>query len=267
MLALVALGALTGLVLALTGAGGGVLAVPLLVFFLGLSVQQAAPLALLAVGVAAGTGALLGWREGLLRYRAAALMGGLGLLVAPLGVALSARLPQAPLLWGFAGVMLLTARRMAMREPQRSGAERADNRPCHLDPVEHRLRWTAPCFRVLAATGVAVGLVGGVLGVGGGFVIVPALGRATDLDARSIATTSLGVVALVAVGGLLGAGQQGRLDWALALPFAGAATLAMLLARRIAGQLPSRTLRRAFALVCVLVAALLVLRALGWAAH
>lgn len=260
MEALALVGAVVGAVLVLTGAGGGVLAVPLLVFATGLTVQQAAPLALLAVGVSATTGAWLGWREGVLRYRAAALVGGLGLLSAPLGVWLAQRLPQAPLLLGFAGVMLLTARRMARREPVRDGSARADNRPCRLDPAEGRLRWTAPCFRVLAATGVAVGLVGGLLGVGGGFVTVPALSRAIDLDARSITTTSLGAVALSAVGGLAGALQFGQLDAAQALVFSGAAIVALLLGRRVAGQLPSRTLRRLFAAVCVLVAVLLLWR-------
>lgn len=255
-------GAVVGAVLALTGAGGGVLAVPLLVFATGLSVQQAAPLALLAVGVAAGTGAWLGWREGVLRYRAAALVGGLGLLTAPLGVWLAQRLPPEPLLLGFAGVMLLTARRMARRDPVRDSSEGLDGRPCRLNPDEGRLHWTAPCAWVLATTGVAVGLVGGLLGVGGGFVIVPALTRATDLDTRSITTTSLGAVALSAVGGLAGALQFGQLDGLQAGVFSGSAIVALLLGRRVAGQLPSRTLRRLFAAVCVVVALLLLARVL-----
>ncbi|MGK9867820.1 sulfite exporter TauE/SafE family protein, partial [Salmonella enterica subsp. enterica] len=58
------LGAIIGAVLALTGAGGGILAVPLLVFGLGLSMVEAAPIGLLAVGLAAGVGAVLGLRKG-----------------------------------------------------------------------------------------------------------------------------------------------------------------------------------------------------------
>ena len=95
------LGGLVGLVLGLSGAGGGVIAVPLLVFGLNLPMQAAAPVGLIAVGLAAGIGAALGLREGIVRYRAAALIGLFGMLVAPLGVWLAQRLPNAPLLLGF----------------------------------------------------------------------------------------------------------------------------------------------------------------------
>ncbi|HGM8047834.1 TPA: TSUP family transporter, partial [Pseudomonas aeruginosa] len=65
------LGLLVGIVLALTGAGGGILTVPLLVFVMGLGLPQAAPIGLLAVGLAAWVGAVIGLREGIVRYKAA----------------------------------------------------------------------------------------------------------------------------------------------------------------------------------------------------
>src|SRR5665647_2163340 len=71
----IALGAIIGAMLALTGAGGGVLAIPLLVFGLHLPVQQAAPVGLVAVGLAAAFGAALGLRQRIVRYRAAGLIG------------------------------------------------------------------------------------------------------------------------------------------------------------------------------------------------
>ena len=91
-------GAITGFILALTGAGGGVLAIPLLVFVLHLPVQQAAPVGLLAVGVSAFLGAALGLRQGIVRYRAALVIGCAGMLIAPLGVFMAQRLPNRPLL-------------------------------------------------------------------------------------------------------------------------------------------------------------------------
>src|SRR5665647_1308869 len=112
----VGLGAVIGLVLALTGAGGGVLAIPLLVFGLHLPVQQAAPVGLVAVGLAAVLGAGLGLRQGIVRYRAAALIGLTGMLMAPLGVFLAQRLPNRPLLAAFALVLIYTAWRM-LRQP------------------------------------------------------------------------------------------------------------------------------------------------------
>ena len=100
-----AMGAAVGVVLALTGAGGGILAVPLLIFGLHLQMAEAAPVGLLAVGVAAAVGALLGLREGIVRYRAALMIGLTGMLIAPLGVQLSHRLPNGPVMALFAAVL------------------------------------------------------------------------------------------------------------------------------------------------------------------
>lgn len=80
------LGLVVGVILALTGAAGGILAVPLLVFGLQMSVAQAGPIGLLAVGTAAVLGAILGLREGIVRYRAALPIAGTGMLLSPLGL-------------------------------------------------------------------------------------------------------------------------------------------------------------------------------------
>lgn len=260
-----ALGAAIGLLMALTGAGGGVLGVPLLVFGLGLSVQQAAPVSLLAVCVSATLGALLGLREGIVRYRAAALMGCVALCLAPLGVWLAQRLPERPLLLAFAAVLTWTAWRMARTDasdlsPHAGSAPRA---PCAVDPQAGRLRWTARCAWVLAGTGATSGLMTGLLGVGGGFVIVPALARYSDLDVRSIAATSLAVMALATASGIAAASGHGSLDLRLAATFGGAALVALLIGRRLARRLPETTLRRVFAGVSAVVAGLMLVRALG----
>lgn len=259
------LGSIVGGIMALTGAGGGVLAVPLLVFGLHLGVKEAAPVALLAVGAAAWLGAGLGLREGIVRYRAAALIGSVAMVVAPLGVALAHRLPPGPLLLGFAAVLAWTAWRMSglrLRPEHPQAAPRIQ--PCRVNPGEGRLRWTAPCAWVLAGTGLVSGLLTGLLGVGGGFVIVPSLTRYTDLDARSIAATSLAVIALASLSGLLAAGGQGGLNLGLALSFGGAAVAALLLGRHWGRALPPLLLQRGFAAVCLAVAALMLARGLGW---
>lgn len=259
------LGGIVGAIMALTGAGGGVLAVPLLVFGLHLGVKEAAPVALLAVGAAAWLGAVLGLREGIVRYRAAALIGSVAMAVAPLGVALAHRLPPAPLLLGFAAVLAWTAWRMSglrLRPEHPQAPPRIQ--PCRVNPGEGRLRWTAPCAWVLGGTGLFSGLLTGLLGVGGGFVIVPSLTRYTDLDARSIAATSLAVIALASVSGLLAAGGQGGLNLGLALSFGGAAVAALLLGRHWGRALPPALLQRGFAAVCLAVAGLMLARGLGW---
>jgi uncharacterized protein len=263
-----ALGAVVGLLLALTGAGGGILAVPLLVFALHLGVAEAAPIGLLAVGLAAAMSATLGLRDGVVRYRAALLMGGLALALAPLGVAAAQRIPNAPLTLAFAAVLALSAWRMWQRARlaiARRGPARAIL-PCVLDARDGRLVWTRPCAQALALTGVAAGLLSGLLGVGGGFVIVPALTRFTELGARSVVATSLAVIALASIGGVGAAAWHGAIAWDIALPFAAGSVAASLLARLIAARVAGPRLQQAFAVVSAGVAVLLLVRAMAWLA-
>ena len=262
----VALGAIVGLILALTGAGGGILAVPLLVFGLHLSIMQAAPVGLIAVGAASALGALLGIREGLVRYRAAALIGGIGMAIAPVGVLLARIVPNAPLMIAFAGLLFYVAARMWL-QARRGGSAAASLRPdmpCVLNPVEGRLAWTMPCARALASTGAASGMLTGLLGVGGGFVIVPALSRFTNLTTRSILATSLAVIALVSIGGVTAAAAQGTIRWDLAIPFGIGAVASLLVGRRIAAKVAGPRLQQAFAIISALVSLLLLARGMGW---
>lgn len=258
----IALGAVIGLVLALTGAGGGVLAIPLLVFGLHLPLQQAAPVGLVAVGLASALGAAMGLRQGIVRYRAAAVIGAAGMLMAPVGVFMAQHLPNRPLLAAFALVLIYTAwrmlRRPALVEP---GAQAV---PCRVSAADQRLTWTRPCARALAGTGLISGILSGLLGVGGGFVIVPALTRYTDLNVRSIQVTSLAVIALVSVSGVSAAAMQGSLPWHVALPFAGGAVVALLVGQQVAGRLDAKRLQQAFAWFTLAVAFLMLARALGW---
>lgn len=268
------LGAIVGVILALTGAGGGSLAVPLLVFGLHLPMQQAAPVALVAVGLASGLGAALGLRDGLVRYRAAALIGLTGMALAPLGVWLAQHLPTAPLMLMFSGVMGQSAWRMwrALRSdaaPTPAGEEPQlpqERRPCRINPDEGRLTWTRPCARALAGIGMLSGLLSGLLGVGGGFVIVPALTRHTDISPRSIAATSLAVIALVSMGGITAAAGHGTFPWRVAVPFGLGAASALLLGRQVAHRLAGRRLQQIFALLCAGVTLAMVTQALlSWA--
>jgi uncharacterized membrane protein YfcA len=259
-----ALGALVGAVLVLTGAGGGAIAVPLLLFGAGLSMQQASPVALVAVGLVAAIGAAIGLRDGLVRYRAAALIGGAGMAGAPVGVMFARHLPQAPLMLAFAAFMLMTAWRMA--RPQAAGTAATPAQVCLRPDGAKRLQWTRACAAALGRTGAVAGVLSGLLGVGGGFVIVPALERRSNLDLRSIQATSLAVIALVAVSGIVAAVWQGQVQADVAMPFAGGAVAGLLAGRALSGRLKPQHLRRGFAALTLCVAALLIWRATGaWA--
>lgn len=258
------LGTLVGLVLALTGAGGAILAVPLLLFGLHLKLAEAAPISLLSVALAAGTGAFLAWRARTLRYRAAGLMAVAGVAAAPIGQAWAQVVPERPLTLVFAAVLAIAAARtllQAARELRGEEATRSRRAPCHLGEASGRLRWTAPCALGLALAGAGTGLLSGLLGVGGGFVLVPALLVLTDLPMKAVIATSMGVIALVSAGAALHAAWQGQLAWPIALPFAFGALAGLLAGRRWAEHLRGPRLQQGFGVLSLLVAAGLVLRA------
>ena len=261
-----ALGAVVGLIIALSGAGGGILAVPLLVFGLHLGVAQAAPVSLIAVGTASALGAVLGLRERIVRYRAAMLIGSVGMLTAPLGLRLAHWIPNAPLTLAFAVVLAYVAVRMFTQSRRNSTIARAGRaavRRCRLSAIDGRLVWTRPCALAMASTGAVSGLLSGLLGVGGGFVIVPSLTRFTDLPARSIVATSMAVIALVSVSGVSAAAAQGSIDWHIALPFATGAVAALLAGRQVAARVAGSVLQRAFAITSAVVAVLMLTRGLA----
>ena len=259
------LGLLVGAVMGLTGAGGGILAVPALVFGLGWTLTQAAPVALLAAAVAGLVGALEGLKRGILRYRAAILMAGVGVCVTPVGVRLAQALPQQALLYTFAALLTWVAVRTlnASRGGTTAGAA-PPTVPCRLDPRTGRLKWTPTSAAILGLIGAASGLLAGLLGVGGGFVIVPALRRASDLSMHSIVTTSLAVIALVASGAVAASLAQGAsLPAGVAWPFVGGAVAGMLIGRIAVHRLPAPRVQQIFAAVTLLAAAGLAAKASG----
>ncbi|CAG9171032.1 hypothetical protein LMG23992_01915 [Cupriavidus laharis] len=253
-----ALGAVVGLILALTGAGGAILAVPLLLFVLHLNVAEAAPVALLAVGLSAAVGAMLGLRAGVVRYRAALLMAVSGTLVSPVGLWFAHRLPNGPLTLLFAAVLAFVAWRMFRQAAGGRALQAAEAvqfaQPCQLDNQTGRFVWTALCTRALALSGAGAGFLSGLLGVGGGFVIVPALKKVTNAPLHTIVATSLSVITLVSASGVITTAIAGRMDWQVGVPFAAGAMLAMLGGRLLASRLSGARLQQGFAVVAGLIA-------------
>ncbi len=238
MLTSLILGAIVGAVLGLTGAGGGILAVPALVVGMGWPMQQATPVALVAVAGSAAIGALEAFRQRLVRYRAALLMAVAGVPLTSLGVLLAHALPQRVLLALFATVMLVVAGRLLSQALRPGRPDRADSRLCvgRMSPDTGRLMWSWTTGLTLAATGAVTGLMTGLLGVGGGFVIVPILRKVTNVSMHGIVATSLMVIALVGSGGVLATVLHGTpLPLELTLWFS-ATTAAGMVAGRLASH-------------------------------
>lgn len=258
----VALGLFVGCILALTGAGGSILAVPLLAFSLHLSMAEAAPIGLLAVMVAAITGAVQGLSIGIVRYKAALLIAAMGIACAPVGVWLAHRAPNQVLTLVFAAVLTYVAWRMWQQSAQISALDEAKLAPaCAVNPATSKLFWTAPCTHRLIATGSLAGFLSGLLGVGGGFVIVPTLRQVSNLEMKSIVATSLAVVALVSATGVIAYLSHGGMQWKIALPFTLATVVGMLAGRLLEGKLSNQATQRGFAVLAFSIAMMMLMKA------
>jgi hypothetical protein len=269
----IALGIGVGLILGLTGAGGSIVAVPLLMAGLGWTLPQASPVALLAVCSAALVGTVEAWRKGLVRYRAATLMSATGALTTPLGIYAAQALPIRTLTLIFAAVLIYIAARMfrqAARAPLEAGVVRSDlsgdagEAVCRLHPETGRIRWTSPCAAVLALMGVMAGFVSGLLGVGGGFIIVPALRKATELTMHGAVATSLMIITLVSGGAVVSGLLQHRpMPIEVALPFVAGSVLGMVLGRWLAPHLSGAKLQKSFAIFLVVASGGMALHAIS----
>jgi len=260
-----ALGIFVGILMGLTGAGGGILSVPLLVFALHLSVAEAAPIALSAIALAAGIGALLGLKNKILRYKAAGFMAIFGLLLSPLGLWLAQRLPNNPLLILFSCTLFYVSTRLYMQARiEILGIKTVSRKPppCLVNPVHGKLEWNMPCARALLLSGGFAGFLSGLLGVGGGFVIVPALKRYTDLPVQSIVATSLGVLAIISGGSTLISIAAGNFDYLIAAPFSFGALGGLLVGRAFGKKLSGPRLQQIFAVLTFAVAISLMLKGL-----
>ncbi|BDM66629.1 hypothetical protein HEK616_01160 [Streptomyces nigrescens] len=255
-------GLLIGLLLGALGGGGSVLAVPVLVYVLGQSPHEATAGALVVVTVGAVTGLLCHARAGRVRWAAGVTFGALGTAGSYLGSRWSAAVPPAVLMAAFAGLMLVVAallllrgrsERRAARSPRPSRSARLRTpRPDHPD----RAHPPHPALRSgrVAVTASAVGLLTGFFGVGGGFVVVPALTLVLGLEMPVAIGTSLLVILLNSLTALATRAGTGHLDWPLLAGFAACAALGSHLGNRLTTRLPAQVLTTAFATLVTLLA-------------
>ncbi len=175
-----------GLSLGLLGGGGSILTVPALVYVVGQSPQAAVTASLLIVGANSMMGAFMHRSQGTLNWKVAVVFGGVGMGAAYLAAGWSKALPPNALMIAFALLMLVVGFFMILKPTPQDDEERSHSWP------------------VTIASGAGVGLLTGFLGVGGGFLIVPALVMLVGLPMRQAVGTSLVVIAMNSMAGFLG---------------------------------------------------------------
>jgi uncharacterized membrane protein YfcA len=226
----VPLAVLVGVALGLLGGGGSILTVPLLVYVGGLDAKQAIATSLFVVAVTSLAGLFGHARAGRVRWRTGLLFGTAGMAGAYAGGLLGAHLPGELLLGAFAIMMIATA--VAMLRGRR-------------DPDPERAHAELPLPRVLL-DGAVVGLVTGLVGAGGGFLVVPALALLGGLPMSVAVGTSLVVIAMKSFAGFAGYLTTVPIDWGLTLAVTAAAVAGALVGARLVARVPQDALRRIF---------------------
>jgi uncharacterized membrane protein YfcA len=258
-------GCLVGLSMGLTGGGGAILAVPLLVYWLGEDPQVAVVISLATVAGTAIIGTAERARLKQVEFPTGLLFAAAGMLTAPLGSWLGEHLPPQLLLVSFAVLMLLIAARMWWRAdqaipPPAEACGPEDGPSCSRDP-EGKLRLTSRCAMLLATIGLTVGLLSGLFGVGGGFLIVPALVTFASMGLSRAVGTSLLVMSLVGLAGVAGHLLQGReVPWEVTLLFVAGSVPGLFIGSALTRQLPRALLSKIFAAMILAVAVFVIAR-------
>ena len=243
-------GALIGLTLGMIGGGGSILTVPILVYAIGQPVQQATTTALAIVGMGALVGMVGHARAHRVNLRTGLAFGLAGIGGAFVGSWFNARVPGRILLIAFAGIMLVAAVAMLRRRMPASGNAAAID--------GNGIAWG----KVLAS-GTAVGLMTGFFGVGGGFVIVPALVLVLGLPMRTAVGTSLLIIAMNALWGLLAHLRYGGMDLAVVALFVIGGVGGAWAGVHLAGRVSQRRLTQGFAALITFVACYMLMRSVA----
>lgn len=226
----IALAVLVGVSLGLLGGGGSILTVPLLAYVAGLDAQHAIATSLLVVSVTSAVGAISHARAGRVQWRTGLVFGVAGMAGAYVGGLLARFIPGTVLLVGFAVIMIATAVAM-LRGRKDIGVIEAPGSP--------------PLFKIVVE-GIAVGLVTGLVGAGGGFLVVPALALLGGLPMPVAVGTALIVIAMNSFAGFAGHISSVHIDWRLAAAVTAAALVGGFLGARLIGVVNAAALRKTF---------------------
>ncbi|MBC3193426.1 sulfite exporter TauE/SafE family protein [Pseudonocardia sp. C8] len=256
-----ALGLVVGLVIGTLGGGGGVLAVPALVYALGQDGRTATTGSIVVVGIISVVGVLARLRERTIDWRTGIAFGASGVPTAWAGTLLNRNVSQSVLLLSFSVLTVAVAVLMLFRsrsatgpgpEPGPPGPGGAGGSGTVTDAPPRRRTAVVRALRVGSA-GAVVGFLAGFLGVGGGFLVVPALVVVLGMPMPAAIGTSLLVLTLNAVSSLAARAGDLEVDWRVLGPFVAVAVLGAMAGKLAGNRLSSASLHRGFALLLLLV--------------
>lgn len=236
------LAVLMGLSLGLLGGGGSILAVPILTYVVGLEAKEAIAASLAVVGLTSLFGAASHWRTGNVNLRVALIFGAVAMAGAYLGARLAAFFSGTAQLALFAAVMLLAAYFM-FRE----------NGPDPDEAADEETSGNSMSYVLIVVEGLVVGVLTGLVGVGGGFLIVPALVVLGKVPMKKAVGTSLLVIAMKSTSGFAGYLGQVDLQWGYLALFSVAAIAGSLGGTRLVRHIPQTGLKKAFAIFLVVM--------------
>jgi hypothetical protein len=236
-----------GLSLGLLGGGGSILTIPIFRYALGFGVKESIAMSLGVVSLVSAVGMLRHWRSGNVNFRALAAFAPAAILATFGGAKLAHYVPEPMQMVGLGMVMGVAAMLMwggPMKvAPPVGGATRGPRGIGHI-----------------VAAGIALGFLTGVMGVGGGFLIVPALVLLLGLEMKTAVGTSLGVIALNAASGFAGYLGQVTMNWTLMFGFSAVAALGVFVGAAVVPHLSQQQLRRGFSIFLILIATYILYR-------
>jgi uncharacterized membrane protein YfcA len=242
------LGGTIGLLLGLLGGGGSILTVPVLVYIIGQNVHSATAMSLAIVGSSALLGAVFHSRKGDVRLRSGILLGFTSMLGAVPGVWLNRAVAGETILVLFSVLMIAVAINLLRSEPSSQKPETTS--PCEL--------YTSKDWLKITAIGLLVGILTGFFGVGGGFLIVPALVLIGKFPAHQAIGTSLLVIFMTSFSGFMSNLVFGGLDFTILLIFIVGGAVGVLSGTALASHVSGRTLNRTFSLFIICMALYLI---------
>jgi uncharacterized membrane protein YfcA len=251
----------TGISLGLLGGGGSVLALPILVYVMGVPTKSAIAMTLLVIGSVSLLGTIPHWKKGNINLKTAFIFGSATMV----GAFWGARLATLPFVTAtfqmllFATLMLIAAAFMIGRSTQIDNPDyKARDRPKNLTLYPQPV--CQYCWLWLMSEGIAVGVLTGLVGVGGGFAIVPALVLLGKIPMAQAIATSLLIISLNSVAGLLGYLGHISVDWQLTLSFAFAAALGTLIGSYLGQFVSAKQLQKSFGYFLLAIATLVLIQ-------